>query len=207
MPPVARWADVALPESTAGLPGWTVLASGFALLAAGFPLSSLALFGFLAVWAMKTHTPWWAAGVLAGTATALGHVASYVAFARLGPSLLHLAIHRVPILAGPVSRLRLILASRQPWPSLLLLRWVGVGYAQVFWVLGALGIGGPPLLALLLVNDLVWGLVWAYATLGLVTAAPVVGQLLSLGALVVLVTSVVAGAWQFCRHRRSDGTS
>ncbi|BDG59568.1 hypothetical protein [Caldinitratiruptor microaerophilus] len=203
---------MALPEWAAGLPPWAAswagLATGFALLAAGFPLSSLALFGLLAGTAAQSGTPWWVAGTLAGAATALGHGASYAVFARLGPPFLQAVAAWIPALAVPVGSLRLVLARRRPWLPLFLLRWVGLGYTQVFWVLGATGGGRPALLAFLLLNDLVWGLVWAYGSVDLVVAAPPIGRWLTLGALALLAMSLVAGSWQFYRsRRRPDRTS
>lgn len=97
---------------------------------------------------------------------------------------------------------RRVLARRRPWLPLILLRWVGLGYTQVFWVLGATGAGRPTLLAFLLLNDLVWGLVWAYGTVGLVAAAPAIGRWLTLGALAWLVVTLVVGCWRLCRPRR-----
>ncbi|MBT9259938.1 MAG: hypothetical protein KM310_09345 [Clostridiales bacterium] len=108
----------------------------------------------------------------------------------------------MPALSAPVGRLRLILASRYPWVPLFLLRWVGLGYTQVFWVLGATRVGGPVLLAFLLLNDLVWGLVWAYATVGIAIAAPAMGRWLTVGAVALLAATFVAGSWQLYRSRR-----
>ncbi|MDI3317380.1 MAG: hypothetical protein QJR14_07175 [Bacillota bacterium] len=195
-----------LPDGGAGLsPGlaaWAGLAVGFALMAAGIPLSSLALFGLLAGLASESHVPWWWAGGLAGVATALGHAASYVLFARLGPPFLEAVARGIPGLALLVSRLEPILARRQPRLSLLLLRWIGLGYTQLFWILAATGTGRPALLALLLLDDLAWALAWAYGTIALLIAAPEIGRWLSTGALVLLVLSLAAGSWRLVRLRR-----
>lgn len=202
-----EWAGAAVaPAWATGLSAWAGswagLAAGFALLAAGLPLSSLALFALLAATAAQTGTPWWAAGSLAGAATALGHGITYAVFARLGPPFLQAVTAWMPALAAPVGSLRLVLARRYPWLPLFLLRWVGLGYTQVFWVLGATGAGRPTLLAFLLLNDLVWGLVWAYGTVGLAAAAPAIGRCLTVGAMALLAATLVAGSWHLYRSRR-----
>ncbi|MBX5464609.1 MAG: hypothetical protein IRZ26_03530 [Clostridia bacterium] len=194
-----------LPDGCAGLSpdlaAWASLAVGFALMAAGLPLSSLALFGLLAGLASESHVPWWWAGVLAGVATARGHVASYVLFAHLGPSFLETVARWIPGLALLVSRLQPLLARRKPWSSLLLLRWIGLGYTQLFWILAATGMVRPALLALLLLDDLAWALAWAYGTIALLIAVPEAGRWLSTGALALLVLSLAAGSWRLVRRR------
>jgi hypothetical protein len=57
-------------------------------------------------------------------------------------------------------------------------------------------------LPFLLLNDLVWGLVCAYDTVGLVVAAPTAGGCLNLCALVLLAISLVTGSWNVYRSRR-----
>ncbi|MFO7173715.1 MAG: hypothetical protein DIU70_012245 [Bacillota bacterium] len=193
----------------AGLPpwaaGWAGLAAGFALLAAGLPLSSLALFGLLAGLAAASGTPWWAAGALAGAATAAGHGITYAAFARLGLSFLSAVARWMPALAGQVEKLGHLLGRPGSWPLLFLLRWVGLGYTQVFWLLGATRGGRPALLVFLLLNDLLWALVWAYGAVALVAALPTIRDWLTRGALALLAGSTLAGGWQVFRARRQSG--
>lgn len=205
MPP-GEWIGGAATGPEAGLPpwtgGWAGLAAGFALLAAGFPLSSLALFGLLAGLAAASGTPWWAAGALAGAATAAGHGITYAAFAGLGPPFLAAVTRWMPALAGPLENLRDLLGRPGSWPLLFLLRWVGLGYTQVFWLLGATRSGRPALLAFLLLNDLLWGLAWTYGTVALVAALPAIRAWLTRGALALLAGSVLAGGWQLYRSYR-----
>ena len=181
---------------------WSTLVAGFALVAAGVPLSSFALFGLLADVTERSGVPWWVGGAVAGAATALGHGASYLFFAHLGRPVLSFLAARVPQLVVPVDRLRLVLAHDWAWATLLFLRWVGFGYAQVFWALAMAAIRRPVLLGLLLINDFLWALVWTYAVAGLLEAVPGTAEWVTPGAALLLVLSLVGGAWGVYRHLR-----
>lgn len=178
---------------------------GFALLAAGVPLSSVALFGLLADVAGQRGVPWWVAGIEAGVATILGHGASYLFFAHFGQPALSILTTKAPHLLAVVDRLRLVLAGDRPWLALLALRWIGLGYAQLFWLLATMGINRPALLGLLFLNDLVWALVWTYGAAGFLDAVPWVGGWLTTGAALLLILSAVGGAWAVYRQFRRSG--
>lgn len=181
------------------VPEYAGLALGFFLLAIGFPLSSLALFGALGGLAAQTGLPWWVAGALAGVTTALGHWFAYVAFARLGQPYLHVLTARFPSLAPLIARLGLLLEHKRPWWTLFVLRWIGPGYAQVFWVLGATGTRWPRLMAFFLVTDFTWGLIWTYATVGLPAGLPCGGRKFIVCSLVLLAAPLIVGCWRRIR--------
>ncbi|GAB6876643.1 hypothetical protein JCM13210_13700 [Thermaerobacter litoralis] len=187
---------------------WSALAMGFALLAAGVPGSSLGLFGLLADVAEQKGVPWWVAGAMAGAATVMGHGASYLFFAHFGQPVLSALSTKIPHLGVAVHRLRLLLAQDRPLLALLALRWVGLGYTQVFWLLATAGIGRPSWLGLLFLNDWLWALIWTYMAAGLVRTVPGAGEWLVPGAAALVVFSLVAGAWGVVRYlRRSGGAS
>lgn len=187
---------------------WPALVVGFALLAAGVPVSSLGLFGLLADVSERNGIPWWVAGAIAGTATVMGHGVSYLFFAHVGPPLLSVLSTRIPHVGVAVHRLRRLLAQDRPWPALLTLRWVGLGYAQVFWVLATAAIHRPSWLGLLFLNDLLWALVWTYVAAGLLRTVAGAAEWLVRGAAVLLVFSLAVGTWWIVEHLRgSRGTS
>lgn len=181
---------------------WSTLVAGFALVAAGVPLSSFALFGLLADVAERSGVPWWVGGAVAGAATALGHGATYLFFAHFGQPVLSVLAARVPQLVVLMDRLRLVLAHDWAWAILLSLRWVGFGYAQVFWILATAAIRRPVLLGLLFLNDFLWALSWTYAAAYLLEAVPGAAEWVTPWATVLLVLSLAGGAWEVYRHLR-----
>lgn len=177
---------------------WWGLALGFALLAMGIPLSSPGLFGLLAH-VMGQDFPWWVAGAVAGGATVLGHAASYLVFARFGQPILAALAARIPPLGLSVDRLRSLLADTRAWLAVLALRWVGLGYAQVFWVLATAGTRQPALLGLLFLNDVIWAFLWTYGAAGLLAGVPGARRWLAPGAAALVVLSFLGGAWAVYR--------
>jgi hypothetical protein len=63
--------------------------------------------------------------------------------------------------------------------ALILLRWVGVGYSQVFWVLGASGHDASGTLRILFLNDIVWAIAWSFGLTKLLIDAPLIGRYLT----------------------------
>lgn len=184
---------IRLPEQSLA---WAVLALGFALLAGGVPLSSFALFTSMAAVSATSGFPWWAAGTMAGLATALGHWGVHTVFALLGPRFPRSILERWPSFVPSVSAVRRILVGRGAWQHLLLLRWVGLGYSQAFWLLGAAGAASRSLLVGLLVNDLIWAMVWAYGTNALALAVPALTRQLTYGALFLMAATMLMAFWR-----------
>lgn len=181
------------------LAAWGALAAAFALLAAGVPLSSLALFALLGPLAERTSAPWWMAAAVTALATFTGHAATYGLFFLGGPRLTAAAARWLPGLTLLFGRLSGFLAGAQPWLTLASLRWVGVGYAQVFWLMGAMRQRHGGLWLLFTVNDAAWALVWTYGTVRLSVAAPGLARLQVAAAAALLLAGAAAA---YIRMRR-----
>ncbi|MGE5592581.1 MAG: hypothetical protein ACM3X3_02710, partial [Betaproteobacteria bacterium] len=127
--------------TTAWVPSVAFLGGGFFLMAVGVPISSLAMFSFVAVAMQAERWSWVYAALMVGFFTAAGHVGSYAVFRAAGRPLIDTLARRRPPLSRVLARLKTSV-SRGRWRAVLglfALRWVGVGYSQVFWVLGVLG--------------------------------------------------------------------
>jgi hypothetical protein len=153
---------------------------GFLLMAGGVPISSPAMFGFLAGAAHDSGWSWLFAALFVGLFTVAGHAMCYAAFRQFGPSVWNKAIRRYPGISRILSRIRLRSAQGRSFdPALLLLRWIGVGYSQVFWVLGLSERDASSTLRILFLADLLWAGVWSFGLTKLLVDAPLVGMYLT----------------------------
>lgn len=154
--------------------------------------------------------PWGAAASLAWLATLTGHALAYGFFRLSGKGLMAVALRLMPPAEASLDRLRGLLAGADrravPTGALLALRWVGLGYAQLFWLMGAFRLGTARVALFLAVNDLVWAAVWAYGLVTLRLAAPTLSRwILAVAWLSLLATAAVA-VWRIWENRGKRGT-
>ncbi|MDI7246672.1 MAG: hypothetical protein QME92_04265 [Bacillota bacterium] len=147
-------------------------------MAVGVPISSLSMFSFLAVSMQARGWSWAYAALIAGFFTAVGHAGSYAAFRAAGPVIVGRISRRRPALARASSRLEVAIRAGggRAALGLVALRWVGVGYSQVFWFLGALGGKAAYTVRMLLVADLLWAATWSWALANIVADVPVLAE-------------------------------
>lgn len=151
-------------------------------MAGGVPISSPAMFTFLANAAKTSGWSWLFAGLFVSFFTVAGHAVCYVVFRQFGPFVWKKIVKRYPGILKTVSRVssRLSRAKSKPFdPALLLLRWIGVGYSQVFWVLGLSGFDASGTLRILFLADILWASVWSFSLTKLLADAPLIGRYLT----------------------------
>ncbi|HCD42109.1 MAG: hypothetical protein QM391_03465 [Bacillota bacterium] len=176
---------------------------GFLLMAGGLPISSPAMFGFLMNLAHDEGWPWLFAGLFVGFFTVAGHAISYAAFRQFRPFIWNRVIRRYPSVLRVVSRIRPGKEKGAFNPALLLLRWIGVGYSQVFWVLGLSGDDASRTLRILFLADLLWASVWSFALTKLLVGAPVVGRYLTGFGWALLIFSAVGYAFRHILRQKT----
>ncbi|HHY32411.1 MAG TPA: hypothetical protein GX515_05180 [Firmicutes bacterium] len=179
---------------TAWVPSVAFLGGGFFLMAVGVPISSLAMFSFAAAAMRAERWPWAYTALLVGFFTAAGHVSSYAVFRAAGRHLMDTLARRLPSLSRVLAYLKASASRGRPRAvlGLFALRWVGVGYSQVFWVLGALGDDGERTLRALVVTDVIWAATWSWALARIVADVPKLGQYMALAGWVLLGVGVLA---------------
>ncbi|MEW6105732.1 MAG: hypothetical protein AB1563_05135 [Bacillota bacterium] len=193
--------------TTAWVPSVAFLGGGFFLMAVGVPISSLAMFSFLAI-AMQTRGwSWMYAALMVGFFTAAGHAGSYAVFRAAGRPIIEMLARRQPAVSRASARLKAAMRSGRCRAALELfaLRWVGAGYSQVFWFLGALGGESAYALRTLLVADLLWAATWSWALANIISDVPRLAEhmavagwaLLGLGMLVAAAREL---AFRLRRH-------
>ena len=157
-----------------------LIGAGFFLMAGGVPISSPAMFSFLANAAKVSGWSWLFAGLFVSLFTVAGHAVCYALFRQFGPSLWDKIVKRYPGVLKTVSRIGLNSAENKPFdPALLLLRWIGIGYSQVFWVLGLSGFDASGILRILFLADILWASVWSFGLTKLLVDAPLIGKYLT----------------------------
>jgi hypothetical protein len=178
---------------------------GFLLMAGGVPISSPAMFGFLASTVHDNGWSWLFAGLFVSFFTVVGHAISYAAFRQFGPSVWNEIVRRYPGILRTVSRTKLGSAQGKPFdPALLLLRWIGVGYSQVFWMLGLSGHDASSTLRILFLADIFWAGVWSFGLTKLLVDAPLVGRYLTRFGWALLILSLAGyGLRRFLRQKSS----
>ncbi|HHX26385.1 MAG TPA: hypothetical protein GX721_06920 [Firmicutes bacterium] len=178
---------------------------GFLLMAGGVPISSPAMFGFLASTVHDNGWSWLFAGLFVSFFTVAGHAMCYAAFRKFGPSVWSKIVRRYPGMLGAISRIRLSGAQGKPFdPALLLLRWIGVGYSQVFWMLGLSGHDASSTLRILFLADIFWAGVWSFGLTKLLVDAPLVGRYLTRFGWALLILSLAGyGLRRFLRQKSS----
>lgn len=184
-------------------------ATGFALVAAGSPLPAPALFTMLATWTVNRGLAWWWSALLAGLATVAGHLATYATFGVASGNLLGRWFGSAPAKAV-LRRLRPLCARPEAWWVLSVWRWVGAGYAQVFWVLGAVPGSRKrraALLAFLGLNDLLWAAGWTYGLVSLQLSVPGLAVWMNRAALAILGVGVLIGTYKVLARRRKGANS
>lgn len=199
------------PESmtTAWVPSIAFLGGGFFLMAVGVPISSLAMFSFLAIAMQARGWSWMYSALVAGFFTAAGHAGSYAVFRAAGCPIIERLAGRQPAASRALARLKAAISCGHPRVALELfaLRWVGAGYSQVFWFLGALGSESACTVRNLLLADLLWAATWSWALANVISDAPALARhmsvagwaLLGLGVLVAVAREVAS------RLRRNSG--
>jgi hypothetical protein len=174
---------------------------GLALSASGIPISSIALFGLLAVRTQALGWPWYAAAGLASIGTVAGQAFVYWLFYLSGNRVVRFIEWYWPKGAAQLPRLRRLISSRA-WPGILALLWTGVGYAQAVWLTGLLRVKKPFILLAIVVNDVVWTTLWVALCAFAADRIPGIERWLTRGSLVLLGLSVVALGWQVLAGRR-----
>ena len=160
--------------TTAWVPSVAFLGGGFFLMAVGVPISSLAMFSFLAIAMQARGWSWMYAALMVGFFTAAGHAGSYAVFRAAGPPIIEMIAQRQPVVSRASARLKAAMRSgrRRAALELFALRWVGAGYSQVFWFLGALGGESSHAVRALLVADLLWAATWSWALANVIPDVP-----------------------------------
>ncbi len=177
-------------------------------MAAGVPISPLAMFGLLASTASARGWPWGYSALVVAFFTTAGHAGGYALFHAVGPTLLERLMRRQPALARAASRFEAACAhGRQASLGLLAARWIGSGYSQLFWLLGALGGECSAVLRRLFLADLIWAGTWAWAVTRFAADVPGVARYLWVGgwALLAAFFLFVAIRWvvlQYIGRRR-----
>jgi hypothetical protein len=157
-----------------------LIGAGFFLMAGGVPISSPAMFGFLANAAKTSGWSWLFSGLFVSLFTVAGHAVCYAAFRQFGPSVWNTIVKRYPGISATSSHIRGLIAQGKPFnPALLLLRWIGVGYSQVFWVLGLSGSDASGTLRILFLADILWANVWMFGLTKLLVDAPLISKYLT----------------------------
>lgn len=202
---IAKWSANILQH-----PGmqWGVLSLAFFLTALGLPLSTFALFALLVNLIYSRHVPWYQAALLAAVATSLGHLSAYYLFSLLGPNtlgkikkawpkgakLIDEAINLIKRYQEPpnTSECKNQRNSSRSWNILLVLlvlRWVGGGYSQVFWILGMFRTKTQKVIYPLILNNFAWAAVWTYLFTFVSWKIPfIVDYLVKLAVVVLLLT-------------------
>lgn len=182
--------------TTAWIPSVTFLGGGFLLMAMGVPISSLAMFSFLAVAMQARGWSWMYAALMVGFFTAMGHAGSYAAFRAAGPAIIARIARQRPSLSRVSARLEAAMRSGRSRAALGLfaLRWVGAGYSQVFWFLGMLGGESAFTVRALLVADLVWATTWSWALANIISDAPRLAQYMATAGWALLALGLLAAA-------------
>jgi hypothetical protein len=90
---------------------------GFLLMAGGVPISSPAMFGFLASTVHDNGWSWLFAGLFVSFFTVAGHAMCYAAFRKFGPSVWSKIVRRYPGMLGAISPDSSILAALFLMPS------------------------------------------------------------------------------------------
>ncbi len=189
---------------------WTPLVfigGGFFLMAAGVPISSLAMFGLLAG-AMRAHGwPWGFIALVVAFFTAAGHAGTYAFFRAAGEPFLRALLRRRPGLSRAVAHFETLCRSgAKASLGLLAARWVGAGYSQIFWILGALGGDRSAALRRLFLADVLWAAAWTWAIARAASDVPSIARYLSAAgwALLGLSLSAAAAGWavRLVRRRR-----
>lgn len=179
--------------------GWFLTGVGFFFVAAGVPVSSLALFAVAVSLSHHAGLTWQEAAAFTGTATVAGHVASYYAFRWIGQRAGNFLGKFWP--GFPVLIRKAQLYLERGWPLALVLRWVGTGYTQVFWLMGMSRRAWYPVICVFLANDYAWAAFWCALVAYAVARVPVLQNYLLLGGLLLLAGS--AGAILLARARRA----
>lgn len=166
---------------------------GFFLMAGGVPISSLAMFGFLANTTKVMGWSWIFAAMFVSLFTVVGHAMFYVVFRQLGSPFRNRLVKRYPGILKAVSRIKLTRAQGKPSfdPAHFLLRWIGVGYSQVFWMLGLSGHDASLALRFLFLTDILWASVWSFGLTKLLVDAPVISRYLTRFSWVLLIAGVL----------------
>ncbi|MCR4401448.1 MAG: hypothetical protein NUW12_01510 [Firmicutes bacterium] len=180
--------------ATAWVPSITFLGGGFFLMAVGVPISSLAMFSFLAIAMQARGWSWLYSALVAGFFTAAGHAGSYVVFRAAGNPIFERLARRQPEASRVLARLKAAIGRGHPRVALELfaLRWVGAGYSQVFWLLGVLGSGTANTVRNLLLADLLWAATWSWALANVIPDAPALARHMSVAGWVLLGAGVLA---------------
>lgn len=153
-------------------------------MAAGVPIPSPIVFGFLASTAEKSGWPWLFAGLYAGFFTVSGHAACYMVFRQFGSFIRDRIVNRYPIVSEIFSRISYLKLDNPKKDikstfTFFLLRWIGVGYSQVFWVLGLSGHDALDTLRILFLSDIIWACVWSFGLTKLLISAPLINRYLT----------------------------
>jgi hypothetical protein len=178
---------------------------GFLLMAGGVPISSPAMFGFLAGAAHDNGWSWLFAGLFVSFFTVAGHAMCYAVFRQFGHSFWNTIVRRYPGILRAVSRIRLSSAQDRSFdPALLLLRWIGVGYSQVFWMLGLSGRDASSTLRILFLADLLWAGAWSFGLTKLLVDAPLVGRYLTRFGWALLILSLAGYGLRYLLGQKSS---
>lgn len=179
---------------------WFLTGLGFFLVAAGVPISSLALFAFAVKVSQDAGLTWQEAAAFTGSATAAGHVVSYYLFRWLGPKGGELAERLWPRFPSLLRRTGKYL--QRGWALTLVLRWVGAGYTQVFWLMGMSRRSWYPVICLFLANDYAWTTFWCAGVSFAFRRAGVLQRYVYITAGFLLLTGM-AGVLLTARARRA----
>lgn len=235
-----------------------LIGAGFFLMAGGVPISSLAMFSFLASTSEIMGWSWIFAGLFVSFFTVVGHAMGYAVSRQIGPSVWNKLAKRYPGLLKTMSRIGLnvglngirdiqddVQGAREAQDTLgmqraqyaqgdqgtqraqdaqsdqgthgapdvrgksfdfalILLRWVGVGYSQVFWVLGASGHDASGTIRILFLNDIFWAIAWSFSLTKLLIDAPLIGRYLTRFGWVLLFIGLAGYGLKHLLSRKSS---
>ena len=132
-----------------------------------------------------------------------GHAVCYAAFGQ--SSLLSGTIVKALSRLQRLSHIRGLIAQGKPFnPALLLLRWIGVGYSQVFWVLGLSGSDASGTLRILFLADILWANVWMFGLTKLLVDAPLISKYLTRFGWALLLLSLAGYALRHFLGQKSS---
>lgn len=180
-----------------------LVGGGFFLMASGVPISSLAMFGFLATVIREQGWSWGYAALVVGFFTAAGHAGSYAFFRAMGAPIVDRIARGHPGLSRASARFEALCNSRgRTNLGLVAARWIGSGYSQLFWLLGALRRECSATLRVLFLADILWAGTWAWAITRLTRDIPEIAKCLSYAGWVLLLVFVPFAVLRHITRRR-----
>ncbi|MEW5866572.1 MAG: hypothetical protein AB1774_06905 [Bacillota bacterium] len=172
-------------------------------MASGVPISSLAMFGFLATVIREQGWSWAYAALVVGFFTAAGHAGSYAFFRAAGAPIWDRIARRYPGLSRAAARLEALCNSRgRADLGLFAARWIGSGYSQLFWLLGALRRECSATLRMLFLADVLWAGAWTWAVTRLTADITEIAKHLSRVGWVLLLVFVPFSVLKHISRRR-----